>query len=521
MAIFKIGESDRLALLSSKSPVLVLQNLVNALFGIVALFFVTRFYPIAWGVLAFAIGFVGLFTLINDLGYSTAGVRTISHEQNPEEANGTLLMVKLALGGVFVVVSVVSLFVWVYVLHRGFEYQAEFWASLELIPYYLFTSLIGFAQANFTAKISPARIGVPSMVESILRNSIIIILVVLSVRSVVPISTSDMMLILPGIYSFTFAVYLGVSQYMGRPWKIGRPTRKMLSVLTALALPLALSSSVSVINGNIDKVLIEFFYHADATGAFYLNQRLVTVVSNFAFAISVFFIPLLTVAAKTGDLKKLGDTIRDHERFITLFIAPIVVVSILLGRFILNLFGGYYSGYALLLPLLSLSAFFNISAQPYYSAVVARGRTTVVAYVTIFTMAVNIALNLLLIPQSVLGYSGFSLGVTGAGVSTMVASLIMNLSYRIYLKREIGLNLRTRTAYMVFPALVQGVFLGLLLMFVQPNPIVELLPVALISILIFFGVALAMKFTTFRELSDFLRNVSPLRLGYHIRNEKN
>ncbi len=521
MAIFKIREADRLKLLSTKSPVLVLQNIVNAVFGIVALFFVTRFYPTAWGVLAFAIGFVGLFTLINDLGYTTAGVRTISNEQSPEEANGTLLMIKLALGGIFIVVSVLSLFLWVYVLHKGFEYQAEFWACLELIPYYLFTSLIGFTQANFTARISPARMGIPSMVESALRNSLIIALVLLSVRNVIPVSADDMMLILPGIYSFTFGIYLAVSQFMGRPWRIGRPTRKMLSTLTALALPLALSSSIAVINGNIDKVLIQFFYHADATGAFYLNQRLITVVSNFAAAISVFFIPLLTRAAKTGDLQKLGETIRDHERFITLFIAPVVVVSILLGKFILNLFGGYYSGYALLLPLLSLSALFNISAQPFYSAVVARGKTLAVAYITTLTMLVNIALNLVLIPQSFLGFTGLSLGVTGAGVSTMVASLLMNLSYRVYLRKEIHLKLRTRTIYMVIPAIIQGAFLWVILMFVQPNPVVELLPLALIAILIFYAVALAMRFTTYGELSNFLRNVSPFRLRHHLKDERN
>ena len=56
-----------------RSPVLMIQNVIGAVLGLVGLFFITRFVGTTdWGFVSFGIGFVGILSLFGDLGYSTA-----------------------------------------------------------------------------------------------------------------------------------------------------------------------------------------------------------------------------------------------------------------------------------------------------------------------------------------------------------------------------------------------------------------------------------------------------------------
>ena len=82
-------------MLRSKTPLLVVQNVFNSLFGLVGVFFITRFYPVSWGILSFAIGFVGLFSFLSDLGYSTAYVRFLSSGMDEGKANSNILAIKM------------------------------------------------------------------------------------------------------------------------------------------------------------------------------------------------------------------------------------------------------------------------------------------------------------------------------------------------------------------------------------------------------------------------------------------
>ena len=112
-------------MLRSKTPLLVVQNVFNSLFGLVGVFFITRFYPVSWGILSFAIGFVGLFSFLSDLGYSTAYVRFLSSGMDEGKANSNILAIKMVLGAIFAAVTFSALFFWTNILHRGFEFANE------------------------------------------------------------------------------------------------------------------------------------------------------------------------------------------------------------------------------------------------------------------------------------------------------------------------------------------------------------------------------------------------------------
>ena len=223
--------------------------------GYVGLFFILRYIGTTdWGFVAFGIGFVGIISLVGDLGYSTAHTIKIAEGEDLGTCNGTFLSVKLVLGVIFVGLVVASLCIWTKVLHNGFESPIEYWIVPSLIPYYFFQNFTGFTSTFYRATMKSMRYAIPPLVESILRNSIFVVLALVMELAPGTISTYRIALYVSGTYSITYTVYFVVALIIGRPWKIGRPNRKMIGSYTMLALPLMVVSSAGTASGNIDKI---------------------------------------------------------------------------------------------------------------------------------------------------------------------------------------------------------------------------------------------------------------------------
>ncbi|MCL4332577.1 MAG: oligosaccharide flippase family protein [Candidatus Thermoplasmatota archaeon] len=504
---------------SSKSPILIAQNAINAAAGLVGIYMLARFFPVSWGMLAFGMGFVGLFTLVGDLGFSTAYIKNASAKEDLPSLNSTFLLIKLALSSVFVVITLLSVLVWVILLGHGFQYREELYVIVGLIPYYFFTNMISFTQAHFTSKFSSARMSLPAIAEALLRNGLIVIIVSLYLFGKLQIGTYEMALILPIIYGITFTLFFALSYNLGKPWKFSRPNFTLFKKMVSIALPLTFASSMGVVKTNLDKVLIQYYWHTIATGAFYLNQRLISFLMNISAAISVFFIPLLVRA--TGKEKgSIGESIRKYERVIFLFISPFVVAFVFLGQFLLNLFGGFYKPYALLLPILSLNVLFWNSSLVFSAALISRDRAKLVGMVNVVSILLNIGLDLILIPQEIFGFSGISLGVIGAGVGTLASSIFSNVVYRLMFRKEGGVAIGARVPRVVVPILVEAVFDYIVLAFVQPYPAYILLPLLVASIALFVAVAIAVRELSFEELREILGNFNPLKFPDQLSKER-
>ncbi|MCL4348476.1 MAG: oligosaccharide flippase family protein, partial [Candidatus Thermoplasmatota archaeon] len=84
-----------------KSPILVFQTLFSAILGYVSLFFINRYIgPIYWGYLSYAIAFAGLYTIIIDLGFSTAHVKILASGEDRSRAIGTFIAIRGTLNAI-------------------------------------------------------------------------------------------------------------------------------------------------------------------------------------------------------------------------------------------------------------------------------------------------------------------------------------------------------------------------------------------------------------------------------------
>ncbi|AAT43570.1 oligosaccharide flippase family protein [Picrophilus oshimae] len=505
-------------LISKKSPIVVSEQLINSLMGYAGLFFVIRFIGLQeWGFLSFGLAFVGLFSIVTDLGYGTVFIREISGNNSEKEEkvlNGTFLLIKIVLSFIAVLLVLLSLYVWVDLLHHGFQSKIELYAILILIPYLFFNRVNDFTRNYYQAKMKSARMALPRMLEAIIRNSIFIILGIFYAFRIPGYNNVNGAIVLSAAYSLSYLVYFMISYILGRPWNIGRPSMSIFKKYSRIAYPLALSGIIGTVSANIDKVLIQFYWHAVATGAFYSMQVFTKPIMSFSGAISFLFIPML-MKTRSEDHRS---SILGFERTISLFILPFVIALIGLRVYFVNLVSASLIPYSDVLIFLVLAAYLNVINMPYNSGLIAKNHTKTIGFLTATGITINIVLDLILIPRSIFGYRYLSLGVLGGGVSTFVAAAYEAIGYRIALGRH-GVTQDFAIFKQIVPAMVQLLFIYMVLLFIKPYDILVFIPFSLASVIIFLGISIIIKEITLYQIIDFIKALNPFSIKKTMYNE--
>ena len=142
-------------MLARKSALIIITNILNAIMGYFAIFFVARFMDspdYALGVVSFAYGFVNIFYVFSDLGFERAHVKRISEGRSFEECMGTFAVIKILLTGLMAVLLFVSLFVWTDLFGRGFESLVHEKAIYVMLCYFILWSFTQVFRITFMAK---------------------------------------------------------------------------------------------------------------------------------------------------------------------------------------------------------------------------------------------------------------------------------------------------------------------------------------------------------------------------------
>ncbi|MCL4349550.1 MAG: oligosaccharide flippase family protein [Candidatus Thermoplasmatota archaeon] len=507
-------------MIAKKSPMLVFGQVTNSLFGYIGLFFIIRFVGLqSWGYLSFSLAFIGVLSIIGDLGYGTAHLKYLSSGEYEEGVcTGTFLTIRTVQTLITISIVLGSLFIWINVLHRGFQSNVEIYAIILLLPYFFFARLKDVPIIYYNSKLKSARMSIPQITEAVVRNSLFIILGAVYLLRIPGYNTVSAAILLAIIYSISYFIYFLLSVFLGRPWKVNRPSMELFKKYTKLAYPLALASIIGSVSGNIDKVLIEFYWHAVATGAFASLQRIASPITTFSGTISIFFIPLLMKSQGSSD-KNFKTDISLFERIISIFILPLVIIFVVLRVYVANLWSAALIPYADILIFLTLAAYLVAINSAYSSSLVARGLTNKIGKITVIALIINISLDLLLIPPDVFEIRIFSLGVLGGAVSTFVAMLFETVAYRVTVIRAEKMKPDLRIFYQLLPILAQSMFLFGITSYIKIYSILLFIPVSVASVIVFLGVAVLSRQITLNQILEFIRALNPFSFGKQLHNE--
>lgn len=383
--------------------------------GMLIAFFVTALVarylgPEKYGTLMYAVSFVGLFSFLASLGIDQILYRDIiKHPEREAQILGTSFVLKI-IGGISALV--ITLLFSFFLTHDLLEKKLIFIISLS----YIFQAF-NVINYTFQARLENKKLSYITIATNILL-SLLKIGIVLSNKGILFLSA--VLVLEPIIYGLFFIFYY--SKYFGsiRKWGFDKQVAKTMIVSS---LPLMFSSIFVIIYSRIDQVILKNFINAEAVG---LYSSAVTLSEVW------YFIPTMIVStlfpsiiyAQQNNTHTYGKRILKLTLFLVTISSFIAIIGTVFARQILHLvFGlGFIEAYKVLQLYIWSGVGISIGTIV-IQYLIAEKLSSVILYISIIGMVINVGLNLLLIPQY---------GITGSALATLISYTVGPLTFLFF-----------------------------------------------------------------------------------------
>ncbi|ODR80566.1 hypothetical protein BG842_03840 [Haladaptatus sp. W1] len=230
-------------------------------------------------------------------------------------------------------------------------------------------------------------------------------------------------------------VYLLYSKTNFTRWDRYTPRRKELFLFS---FPLMLSSVITIVLSNMDTMLIGYYIGLETVGTYNVVYSLTFLLTVVLTAFRFIVVPELSEHHSNGDITKMRSTYKKITLWIMLVTFPPFFVLIASPELAISLtFGGKYASGSAALVVLSFGFFIHAILGPNAATLTSLGNTKTILFDNVVAVAINLVLNVLLIPRY---------GMLGAAVATTVSYICLNIAYAVQLYSKIAL-LPISTAY--------------------------------------------------------------------------
>ncbi len=176
--------------------------------------------------------------------------------------------------------------------------------------------------------------------------------------------------------------------------------------------PLLLMESFALLMMNIDVLLLKLFVGPDQIAVYFAAARTISFISFIHFAVAAVAMPRFASAFADRDAEQAATLLSRFRNWILWPSLAAAVFFLATGPFVLALFGPEFPAAWPVMFALVAGYIARAFAGPAESLLVVSGRQGYTALVTGVTAALNVALNLTLIPR---------FGLVGAGAATAMA----------------------------------------------------------------------------------------------------
>ncbi len=496
-----------------KSLLIMSANLIDGLLAYTALYFISRdMGPEAYGILGFAMGFVGLFTILTDLGFNPAHMKRISEGKDMGTCIGTYLASKLVFVSVLALVIIGAVWIWKFGLGRGFESSTHELAIYIILGYYAVNSIGTFFFYTYTATKAIAKAQIPLVIGTIARTIAIVFVAVSGLDA----------LALAWAYVFGETIFLFVSVLFFRGFPVKKPTKECLKNYYVFAMPLVLVGISYTIIVNADKVIIQLFWTSEEVGYYFASFRIVQFLLVAAAAVGTLLLPTISGFHSKQDLESIKKTVFLSERYISMLIFPTVFGMVVLAeptvRILLS--ASFYPA----VPVFMVLPFFVILealTQPYLYEVIGMNKPVLARNRILIIVCFTIILDLILIPKDIssIGLKLFGLGALGASIA-MVIGYTAGFIYCRYAAWRLAKNpFNPRILLHLFSASVMGVILYELLTFLPIDRWYVLVGYSILGLGIYLFILSLLKEFTRKDFDFVLDLLSIKKMLRYIREE--
>jgi O-antigen/teichoic acid export membrane protein len=189
-------------------------------------------------------------------------------------------------------------------------------------------------------------------------------------------------------------------------------------LLISTSLPLFWVASMNLVMNWTDIIMLGIWMDGKAVGIYGVAVRTAMLTSFILSAVNSIVAPKFAGLYAQKDYKSLSILARKSAQLMTCLAAPVLLLFVIAPSWVLGLFGpGFVSG-AGALSILAIGQFVNVATGSVGYLLMMSGHEKLMRNNIIFSAALNILLNAILIPKY---------GISGAATATAVSLAMMNL----------------------------------------------------------------------------------------------
>ncbi len=504
--------------LARKSLLGTVMNLVGSIIAYVGFFFIARYMPAGdqvIGLVAFSTGYVSVFLPVSRFGFQTAHSKKVSEGEDLGECNGAFMLITAVLTLLMIAVVFGSIFIWIDVLHRGFEPgqgTEELNAIWIMLGYTVITALSNIPITTFNARREIAKGQMGAFAGHIIRVAAIVVVVFLGLARI------DIV----WAYFFGALASLIASFFYFRKYPVRWPSRRILRDYSAFASPLLIPSIISPLPVNLAPVLVQLFWSLSYTGYFGSAYRVVTVFSVLGLSVSNVIFPKLSELHSQGRSVEIKERTASSEKLLAFVLAPVAFFVVVYATGVIHVLlkNDFLPAVPSLMALAVYIYATGISSSK-VSLLPALNMPGLSGRIATASSVISIVLMAVLIPTSVFGIRLFAMKDLGASIALLCSSVFTYAASNYFSNRVAGTRFEARI--ILYPLI--AVLSCLLLM-----PLTDLFPqllwswyiglmFALLSAAIYLFSCLASKLITLDELRLLTDSVNPFKMHHYVKSE--
>ncbi len=363
-----------------------------------------------FGIYTYVWVWVNVLGTLCAVGFSTSAVRFLAEYARPRMqglARGFLHAGRLLAGGMGFLVAGLG----ITLLHLFPGMAEDYYVQPMSIA---FLSLPAFAITDFHDGVGRARrwIGLAFLPPYILRPALILAFTGIIAFGLGKCSATYAAAALTAATWITAIVQFLLQHRRLAPELRAHPAQYRAGLWLKVSLPLLLMESFALLMMNIDVLLLELYVTPDSIAVYFAAARTISFIGFIHFAVAAVAMPGFAAAFADGDAARAAGLLARYRGW-TLWPSLAAAAFLLaLGRTILGFFGPEFpAAWPVMLALVG-GHLARAAAGPVEALLVVSGRQAYTAMITGLTAALNIALNIALIPRH---------GLLGAGMATAIA----------------------------------------------------------------------------------------------------